>query len=68
MSAYLYYLDLEIKVDTVISHIFLDSKYLMKCKFESTFIQLGTFTNLITLEFVQKCQHIQLCVLGKTQV
>ena len=63
MLAFLYYLNLKIKVDTVVIHVYFDSKYDVKCKFASTFIQLVTIINLFLFEVVQKCQHCQLCVL-----
>ena len=63
MLAFLYYLNLTIKVHTVVSDIYLDSKYHVKCKFASKFIQLVTITTLFPFGVVQKCQHCQLCVL-----
>ena len=58
-----YYLNLEIKVDTIISYTYPDSRYHVKCKFASEFILLITITNLFPFKVVQKCQHCQLCVL-----
>ena len=71
MLAFLYYLNLKIKVDTVVSHIYFGSKYDVKCKFASTFIHLVTIANLFPLEIAERCQYYQLCVLrvyyGKTR-
>ena len=61
--AFLYDLNLKIKVDTVVSQIYFDSKYHAKCKFASKFIQLVTITDLFPFEVVQRCQHCQLCPL-----
>ena len=63
MLVLLYCLNLEIKVDTVVSHIYFDSNYHEKCEFASKFIQLVTITNLFPFEVVQKYQHCQLCAL-----
>ena len=68
MLTHMYYLNLNIKVDTVISHTYFNSKYHVKCKFASRFIQLVTITKLFVFEIVQKSQHCQLCVLRKTQM
>ena len=54
MLAFLYYLNLKIKVDTVVIHVYFDSKFDTKCKFSSTFIQLVTIINLFLFEVVQK--------------
>ena len=64
---FLYYLNLKTKVDKVISHIYLDSKYYDKCKFTLKFIQLVTNPNLFPLEVVQKCKHVNI-VLRKTRL
>ena len=40
VDIFVFYLNSKIKVDTVVRHIYLDSKYHLKCKFASTFIQL----------------------------
>ena len=63
LLAFLYYLHFNMKVDTVVSYTYPDSKYHVKGKFTLAFIQLATITNLFPLEVVQKCQHCQLCVL-----
>ena len=63
MLAFLYYVNLKNKVDTVIIHVYFDSKYDAKCKFVSTFIQLVTIINLFLFEVVKKCQHCQRGVL-----
>ena len=55
MLAFLYYLNLRIKVRTL--HVtYFGSKYPVKYKFISKFIQLGTITNLFSFEVAQKCQ------------
>ena len=68
MLTFLYYLISKIKVVTVVSNIYFDSKYHVKCKFASKFIQLVTITNLVSIEVVQRCQHCQLCVLRETRL
>ena len=55
-------LNLEIKVDTVVSRVYFDPNYHEKCEFVSKFIQLVIVTNLFPFEVVQKFQHCQLCV------
>ena len=44
----------KIKKDTVVGHIYFESKYNVKCKFTSKFIQLVTITYLFPFEVVQK--------------
>ena len=68
MLAFLYSLNLKIKVHTVVIYVYFDSKYDVKCKFASTFIQLVTIINLFLFEVVQKCQHYQLCVLRENSI
>ena len=51
------------KLNVVISHINFISKYHGKCKFVEKIIKLVTIPNSFLLEFVQKSQHCQLCVL-----
>ena len=60
--AFLYDLNLKIKVDTVVSHIYFGSKYLVKCQSALKFMQLVTIINLFPFEDIQKSQHFQLCV------
>ena len=55
--------DLKIKIDTVVSHIYFDTK-VNKCKRASKFVQLITITNLFPFEIVQKFQHCQLLYCG----
>ena len=66
MLVFLFYLNLKIKVDTIVSHIYFDSNYHAKCKIPSTFIQLVTITNLFAFEIVQKCQPCKLDVLRES--
>ena len=56
---------MKIKVDTVVSHIYFDSKFHVKCKCAS---QLVTATDLSSFEAVQKCLHCQLCILRENSV
>ena len=55
----LYYLNLKINVDTVVSQENFDSEYHIKCKFASKYIQPVTITNLFPFEVVQRCKNCQ---------
>ena len=45
MLAFFYYLNLKIKVDTVLCHTYFESKLRVKYKFASKFIQLVIISN-----------------------
>ena len=66
MLAFLYYLNLKIKVDTVASDIYLDSKYHVKCKFASKFIQLVTITTLFPFGVYKNANIVNFVYYGKT--
>ena len=66
MLTFLYCLKLKIKVDKVVSHMYIDSKYRVKNKFASKFIQLVIITNLFPFEVTEKCQYCQLFALRET--
>ena len=59
--AFLYYLNLKIKVDAFVRHIYFDSNCHVNCKLESKFIQLVTITNLVSLKLST------LCITGKLE-
>ena len=64
MLAFLYYLNLKIKVDTVVCHIYFNSHQSVTSNInlhQSIYIQLVTVTNIF--EAIQRCQHCQLCAL-----
>ena len=65
MLAFLYYLNIKIKVDTVVSHIYFDSKYNVKCKFISTFIHPATITNYFHLSCTKMPALPALYIMGK---
>ena len=49
-------------MDTDISHLILNLKHRVKCKFALKLIILATTSDLFSLQVVQKCQHCQLYV------
>ena len=68
MSVFLYCFNLEIQIDTVVSHIYYDSNYHDKCEFASKFIQLVTITNTFPFQVVQNSHHCQFCVLQENLI
>ena len=68
MLAFLYYLNLKIKVDTVVRHIYFGSKHHVKWKFAPKFIHLITITNLLPFEVVQKYQFASYVYYRKTRM
>ena len=67
--AFSYYLNLVIKLDTVVSHIYFGSKYHAKSKYASKIIQLVTIINLFPfLKLYKDAKITNLVYYKKTRV